>query len=208
MLHTGLSFDRAKNLVSAFIGLALFSMQSLTSNSVGLNMGPSGRAIAQPMDVDLLEAFYQHTSLERVSSAQYLAMSLWCLERELRGFSAYFKNESLSEQEHGFIFAKYMIARGQTVKLEEVTKPVQDWNNINDLVTLSFQIEADVTSSIQQLYSLAERSNDTRSTVFLDPVIEEQIKSEDEIAYLLGKVKFANNDPSALLIIDNELNHS
>ena len=53
---------------------------------------------------------------------------------------------------------------------------------------------------------MAERSNDTRTTVFLDPVIDEQIKSEDDMAYLLGKVKFANNDPSALFIIDNELN--
>ena len=153
-----------------------------------------------------LESLYQHTSLERVSSAQYLAMSLWFLERELRGFSAYFKKESLSEQEHGFNFAKYIIARGQTVELEEVTKPIQEWKTVQELVTLSFQMEADVTTSVQQLYSMAERLNDTRTTVFLDPVIDEQIKSEDEMAYLLGKVKFANNDPSALLIIDNELN--
>ena len=181
-------------------------MQSFTSRSVSLNTGPSGRAIAQPMDDDLIEALYQHTSLERVSSAQYLAMSLWMLERELRGFSNFFKTESLTEQEHGYKFAKYLIARGQSVVLEEVTKPLQEWNNVEDLVTLSFQMEADVTTSVQQLYSMAERLNDTRTTVFLDPVIDEQIKSEDEMAYLLGKVKFANNNPSALLIIDNELN--
>ena len=181
-------------------------MQSATSSSVSLHVGPSGRAIAQPMDVDLLEALYHHTSLERVSSAQYLAMSLWFLERELRGFSSFFKKESLSELEHGFNFAKYIIARGQTVELEEVTKPIQEWKSVQELIALSFQMEADVTTSVQQLYSLAERSNDTRTTVFLDPVIDEQIKSEDEMAYLLGKVKLANNDPSALFIIDNELN--
>ena len=181
-------------------------MQSATSNSIDLNVGPSGRAIAQPIDVDLLEALYQHTSLERVSNAQYLAMSLWLLERELRGFSGFFKNESLTELEHGFNFAKYLIARGQTVVLEEVTKPIQDWKTVEELVTLSFQMESDVTSSVQQLYAMAERANDTRTTVFLDPVIDEQIKSEDEMAYILGKVKFANNDPSALFIIDNELN--
>jgi len=180
-------------------------MQTSTSSSIDLNVGPSGRAIAQPMDVDLLDALCQHTSLERVSSAQYLAMSLWFLERELRGFSSFFKKESLSEQEHGFNFAKYMIARGQTVELEEVTKPIQHWKTVQELVTLSFQMEADVTTSVQQLYSLAESSNDTRTTVFLDPVIDEQIKSEDDMAYLLGKVKLANNDPSALFIIDNEL---
>ena len=181
-------------------------MQSATSSSISLNVGPSGRAIAQPIDVDLLEALYQHTSLERASSAQYLAMSLWFLERELRGFSSFFKKESLSEQEHGFSFAKYIIARGQNVLLDEVTKPLQEWNTVEELVTLSFQMEADVTTSVQQLYSMAERLNDTRTNVFLDPVIDEQIKAEDEMAYLLGKVKFSNNDPSALFIIDNELN--
>tara|TARA_Y100001968_G_C19279471_1_gene678469 strand:- start:73 stop:621 length:549 start_codon:yes stop_codon:yes gene_type:complete len=181
-------------------------MQSAQASSIGLSRGPSGRAIAQPMDVDILEALYLHTSLERVSSAQYLAMSLWFLERELRGFSSFFKKESLSEQEHGFNFAKYMVARGQSVLLEEVSKPIQDWKTVEELITLSFQMEADVTSSVQQLYSMAERLNDTRTTVFLDPVIDEQIRAEDEMAYLLGKVKFANNDPSALFIIDNELN--
>ena len=188
----------------SFLALPLV-MQSPTSAQIAINTGPSGRAVAQPMDVDLIDALYQHTSLERVSSAQYLAMSLWFLERELRGFSSYFKKESLSEQEHGFNFAKYLIARGQTVELEEVTKPIQDWKNVHELIALSFQMESDVTTSVQQLYSLAERSNDTRTTVFLDPVIDEQIKSEDDMAYLLGKVKFANNDPSALFIIDNEL---
>ena len=184
-----------------------FVMQSATSScSVGLNLGPSGRAIAQPIDVDLLDALYQHTSLERVSSAQYLAMSIWFLERELRGFSSFFKKESLSEQEHGFNFAKYIIARGQSVVLDEVTKPIQEWQTVEELITLSFQMEADVTASVQQLYSMAERSNDSRTTVFLDPVIDEQIKSENEMAYLLGKVKFADNQPSALFIIDNELN--
>ena len=52
---------------------------------------------------------------------------------------------------------------------------------------------------------MSERSKDTRTNVFLDPVIDEQIKSEDEMAYLLGRVKFANNDPSALFILDKEL---
>ena len=204
MLPKRLSFDLRKPY-SLFSLVRLLVMQSSTSSKTLINTGPSGRAVAQPMDDDLIDALYQHTSLERVSSAQYLAMSLWFLERELRGFSSYFKKESLSEQEHGFNFAKYIIARGQTVELEEVSKPLQEWETVQDLITLSFQLEADVTTSVQQLYSLAERSNDTRTTVFLDPIIDEQIKAEDEMAYLLGKVKLANNDPSALFIIDNEL---
>ena len=60
------------------------------------------------------------------------------------------------------------------------------------------------TTSLHQLYSIAERSSDTRTTVFLDPIIESQTKSEDNFAYILSRVKFANNQPSAILIIDGE----
>ena len=38
-----------------------------------------------------------------------------------------------------------------------------------DLMATSFQMEVDVTRSLQQLYALAERSSDTRTTVFLIP---------------------------------------
>ena len=72
-------------------------------------------------------------------------------------------------------------------------------------MAVSFQMESDVTTSLHQLYSMAERSTDTRTTVFLDPTIDAQVKSEDEFAYLLGRVRFAQNQPAALLIIDNEL---
>ena len=65
-------------------------------------------------------------------------------------------------------------------------------------------MEADVTTSLHQLYAIAERDSDFRTTVFLDPVLEGQTSSEDEFAYLLGRVKFANNQPSAILIIDGE----
>lgn len=177
-----------------------------TRQSISLNKGPAGRAIAQPMESDLIKAIYQHTSLERSASAQYFGMSLWFVERELRGFGEYFNKESVSEQEHALNFAKYLISRGQTVLLEDIPKPIQEWSSVEEIISFSFQMEADVTSSVQQIYSMAERAGDTRTTVFLDPIIEEQLKSEDYVAYLLGKVKFANNNESALLIIDNELN--
>ena len=89
--------------------------------------------------------------------------------------------------------------------LEDIPKPNQEWESIEDLFSYSFLMESDLTTSIQQIYSMAERSSDTRSTVFLDPIIEGQIKSEDEFAHLLGKVKFAQSQPSALFIIDNDL---
>ena len=182
-------------------------MSELTYRKLNIKSGPSGRAIAQPMDEALIEALEQHLTMERNASAQYFSMSLWFAEREFRGFSSFFKKESLSEQEHASNFANYLIARGQSVTLQELAVPLQSWDSIEDLISYSFQMEADVTSSLHLIYSMAERSSDTRTTVFLDPVIESQTNSEDDFAHLLGRVKFASNQPSALLIIDGELNN-
>ena len=181
-------------------------MNDMTIKTINIKSGPSGRAMAQPMETSVFEALCQHLTMERNASAQYFAMSLWFAEREMRGFASFFKSESISENEHASTFANYLIARGQTVYLQEISAPTQSWSSIEEIISFSFQMEADVTISLNQIYSLSERSSDTRTNVFLDPIIESQISSEDEFAYLLGKVKFANEQPSALLIIDNELN--
>ena len=170
-----------------------------------VTFGQSGRAVAQEVDKDLLENLYHHLTMERNANVQYYSISLWFQERDLSGFSSFFKSESKAEMNHAYNFSDYLIARGQRVELHNLEKPIQDWQSINDIISYSFNMEADLTSSLQQLYSIAERCNDTRTTVFLDPIMETQIKSEDEFAHILGKVKFASEQPSAILIIDNEL---
>ena len=180
-------------------------MKMTHPSSLTIAIGPSGRAMAEPMSADLLEGLHQHLTMERAASAQYYAHSIWFSERELRGFSQYFQKESENEQMHANKFADYLIARGQSVLLEELKAPMQKWNNIEEIFIASFQLEADVTTSLHQLYAMAEMSSDIRTTVFLDPIIEGQISSEDEFAYILGRVRFADNQPSALLIIDSEL---
>ncbi|AII49143.1 ferritin [Synechococcus sp. KORDI-52] len=143
--------------------------------------------------------------MERQAHASYFAAAIWFAERELRGFSRFFRDESHSEHEHAAKFAEYIIARGQSVELKVVDAPLQSWSSPADVMASAFQMEVDVTASLQQLYSMAERTNDTRTTVFLDSMVEMQTQSEHEFAHLLGRVKFADNQSAALLLIDNEL---
>ena len=64
--------------------------------------------------------------------------------------------------------SEYIIARGQSVALQVVESPLQSWASPADVMATAFQMEVDVMASLQQLYSMAERVNDTRTTVFLD----------------------------------------
>lgn len=172
---------------------------------VSVATGPSGRAIAEAIDPDLLNGIQDHLNMERQAHASYFAAAIWFAERELRGFSKFFKDESSSEHEHAAKFGEYIIARGQSVALKAVEAPLQSWSSPADVMASAFQMEVDVTTSLQQLYAMAERVSDTRTTVFLDPMVEMQTQSEHEFAHLLGRVKFADNQAAALLLIDNEL---
>jgi ferritin len=167
--------------------------------------GPAGRALAQPMEAALVEALQNHLTMERQASAAYFAMAIWFAERELRGFSHFFKQEASSEQEHAATFADYLIARGQTVQLQDLAAPRQEWSTPEQIFAASFQLEADVTASLQQIYAMAERAADLRTTVFLDPIVDAQVTAENEFAHLLGRVRFCQGQPAALLIVDGEL---
>jgi ferritin len=157
------------------------------------------------MDPALVEALQQHLSLERQASATYFALSIWFAERELRGFAGYMKQESLDEQTHAAGVADYLIARGQSVVLEQIAAPRQNWSAVEEICSAVFQMEADVTSSLQQIHAQAERCADVRTTVFLEPLVEQQLQAEHQAAHLLGRVRFARQQPAALLLIDGEL---
>ncbi|WP_244281703.1 ferritin [Synechococcus sp. UW105] len=167
--------------------------------------GPNGRYAAEPMSESLVSALQQHLNLELQASMAYFAMSIWCAEHELSGFYKFFAAESVDEKLHAVQFSEYLIARGQSTALDSLDRPRQAWDSLEELVNNAFKIESDTTSSIQHVYEIAERESDTRTTVFLDPLVEKQTQSEDQYAYISGRVRFAKNDPTGLLIIDGEI---
>ena len=180
-------------------------MLSDPSKRVQLPVGPSGRAMAEPMDPALLEGLQAHFNMERQAHAIYFGAAIWMGERELRGFSKHFNDEAKAEQEHAAKVADYLIARAQTPVLHDLEAPDQSWESVLDVMSTAFLTERDVTTSLQQLLMAAERVGDTRTSVFLEPMVEGQINAEHEAAHLLGRTKFADGQAAAVLIIDNEL---
>merc|ERR1739848_367087 len=161
--------------------------------AVSVPTGPAGRAMAEPMSAELIGVLQAHLNMERQSSVAYFAAAV--------GFAEHLRDEAKQEQEHAAKFADYLISRGQTVELDTIEPPRQQWADVGEVIVTVFRMEADVTASVLQLYATAERDSDVRSTVFFDGVIDEQRLSEHEAAYLLGRLKFAANQPAALMII-------
>ena len=178
---------------------------SATQATITIPVGPAGRAMAEPMSGELLDLMQAHLNLERQSSADYFAAAIWFAERELVGFAEHLRDEAKQEQEHAAKFADYLISRGQRPVLDTVEPPRQQWTDVEQVIANVFRMEADVTTSVLQLYGTAEQDIDRRTTVFLDAIVDAQRLSEHEAAYLLGRVKFAAGNPAAVMIIDAEL---
>lgn len=178
---------------------------SSTQATISIPTGPAGRAMAEPMSRELLDLIEAHLNLERQSAADYFAAAIWFAERELTGFAEHLRDEAKQEEQHAAKFADYLISRGQRPVLDTIEPPRQQWTGVEQVIANVFRMEADVTSSVLQLYGTAEGDDDKRTTVFLDPIVDGQRISEHEAAYLLGRVKFAANNPAAVMIIDAEL---
>ena len=173
--------------------------------TIAIPTGPAGRAMAEPMSAEMLDLFQAHLNLERQSAAAYFAAAIWFAERELVGFAEHLRDEAKQEQQHAAKFADYLISRGQRPVLDTIEPPRQQWTDVEQVIANVFRMEADVTASVLQLYNTAEKDIDRRTTVFLDPIVDGQRLSEHEAAYLLGRVKFAAENPAAVMIIDAEL---
>ena len=85
--------------------------------------------------------------------------------------------------------------KGTNREIRRNSFPCSIMDSIEDLISYSFNMEADLTSSLQQLYSISERISDTRTNVFLDPIVEAQTKSEDEFANILAKLSLRQINP-------------
>ena len=178
---------------------------STTQATITVPTGPAGRAMAEPMSAEMLDLMEAHLNLERQSAADYFAAAVWFAERELTGFAEHLRDEAKQEQEHAAKFADYLISRGQRPVLDTIEPPRQQWPDVEQVIANVFRMEADVTASVLQLYKTAEEDIDRRTTVFLDAIVDAQRLSEHEAAYLLGRVKFAAENPAAVMIIDAEL---
>ena len=173
---------------------------STSQATITVPTGPAGRAMAEPMSAELLDLMEAHLNLERQSAADYFAAAIWFAERELVGFAEHLRNEAKQEQEHAAKFADYLITRGQRPVLDTIEPPRQEWPDVEQVIANVFRMEADVTASVLQLYSIAEKDMDRRTSVFLDPIVDGQRLSEHEAAYLLGRVKFAAGNPAAVML--------
>ena len=157
------------------------------------------------MTKELLKGLNEHLKLEFRASHEYLAMSIWLAEHDLPGFAMWMRKQSGDELLHARRIIDHLIERDQTVVLPAIAAPPMAWKSAEALCAHVLKNEQEVTASINQLYTMAEKAKDRPAVVMLQWFVTEQVEEEAAARAVLSRIRLAGNTGVGLLMIDQEL---
>lgn len=159
------------------------------------------------IDKELADALTKHMVLEMESSQLYLFISPYFCLRDLKGFSLFFEEQSKEEFEHFMKFFNLLKRLGVDVNFCGTQSINTDWQNIEQILTLSRMHEEKVSASIHNLYKLAKLKESFIVENFLRWFIEEQLEEENKFKMLHNKYRFNKNDSAGISSMDDCLMH-
>jgi len=149
-------------------------------------------------------AINDHLALEFQASHTYLAMSIWLREKDLIGFSGYMLEKSIEERGHASKMIAYLVDSECEVQLPTIQSPEREFQTVQKLFDTVYSMEKQVTESINIIYSLSEQEGDRAATAMLDWFIEEQVKEESEARFVLKRLRLADSNTAALILLDQQ----
>jgi ferritin len=153
----------------------------------------------------ILKALNEQITKELYSSYLYLQMAAWFDHNTLPGFANWMKVQAQEETAHAMIFYNYVSERGGLIDLGAIDKPTSGYKTAKDIFAKTCEHESLVTSSINNIMSLAIEEKDYATKARLDWFISEQVEEEANAAELLGKITRIGEEGNAIFMLDKDL---
>ncbi|MDD3236485.1 MAG: ferritin [Candidatus Gastranaerophilales bacterium] len=147
-------------------------------------------------------AFNDQINKELYSAYLYLSMAAYLEDKNFKGMANWMHIQVEEELEHAKSIYKYIIERRGRVALESIQEPPKEFASILDVFESMLAHEVYISSLINKLADYADEDNDRPSASFLRIYIDEQVEEESTAAELVEKVRFANDNTSAMLYLD------
>ncbi|MFB1051888.1 ferritin [Paraliobacillus sp. JSM ZJ581] len=146
----------------------------------------------------------QLIQIEQISTTLYLAMSAYMEQKNYTGMAKWLKIQSDEERTHMLVLIDYLSGKDGVVKLGEI--PAQSSNYGTPLETFEKVLahEQYVTDAYRQAYDYVKQI-DPQTTVIIQDFLREQIDEEAQALTIVNRLKLAENNTSAILLIDQEL---
>lgn len=151
------------------------------------------------------DALNRQINAELYASSIYLSMACYLQAANLPGSASWMRNQAEEEHAHAIKIMDYVEARRGRVFLSSIDGPPTEWTSLLHVFEESFKHEQKVTRMIHDLVNLADAEKDHATSVFLQWYVNEQVEEEASLDAIVQKLKMADSDSAAILMIDNEL---
>lgn len=144
---------------------------------------------------------------EMFNSHLYYQIEGWFESRNLHGFGQFFKvqGDETGEQLHARKFIDYINDRNGVVNMPAIDSPSVTFTTIESVMQAYINQEQDTTERLYNIQKIAMENNDYTTKDFLIWFLNEQIEEEQVASTMLSKAKLIKEDPTAILLWNNEL---
>lgn len=157
------------------------------------------------MNKELSTAMSEQINKEYFSAFLYLAMSNWFNQKGLKGAANWTYVQYLEELAHAQNLFHYMQYRSEPVAFMEIADPSGNWGSALDVFRHVLKHEQFVTDSINNLATIALKTNDHAAYIFLQWYVSEQVEEEANANDIIDRLELAGDNTNALLMIDDQL---
>ena len=146
-----------------------------------------------PVNHKVLEELNRQLNQELASAHAYLALSVWCDARNLKGFGKWFVKQSGEERSHAERILKHLTDRGETAKVAALPSPEQDFKSLLDVAKQALAMEHANTQGVHAVFDAALEARDYPAQVLMHWFVAEQVEEEDWATEMVERVQSAGS---------------
>jgi ferritin len=139
----------------------------------------------------VVEELSRQFNLELAAAHSYLALSIWCEVRNLKGFASYFVKQAAEERTHADRIIKHLTDRGVKAEVAAVPAPKQEFRTLFEVAQQAQAQEQTNTQGINAAYEAAVAAKDYPAQVLMHWFINEQVEEEDWASEMVERVQEA-----------------
>jgi ferritin len=154
---------------------------------------------------EVVKLLNEQINKEFYSAYLYLDVSNYYDNKNLNGFSNWFKVQTQEERDHALLFIAYLQKNNEEIKLTAIAGPDITYSDFKAPLTAALDHERLVTASIYNIYEEAAKQRDFRTQQFLNWFVTEQGEEEKNTEDLIDRYDLFGNDAKSLYLLDTEL---
>lgn len=151
------------------------------------------------------DAINTQITREMYSSNLYLAMAAYYHSINLNGFAHWMRLQAQEEMTHALKFFDYLLDRGGTVKIGEISSVQSTWKGPLEAFEAALHHEENITARINELADLAIKESDHATSILLQWFITEQVEEEATTGEIVDRIRLASDSVGGLFMLDSEL---